>query len=370
MKITARLRFLIYFLAGCCLAGYFLLGAIEAFAQTPSGRPPMPGQAPFSGSGTVTTPQQSTTPSAQQSGLPVPESVVEQAKEQNEGVFGPLVRPITPGQIQEVWDYTEPTDGVYETNICSNCTYRIRTRERMVTLIELPVGEIIRGIDGGNQPGWAIEQPESNRIAIKPAGFGYDMSMIVRGMSGQVYPFYIRAEGVNSQNIPDLFVRLLGSVDVDTSLTVPGVHQSSTKSEPKKDKNGISNVPPMKVPGGSKVDDAVDGLVNTNPGTPDGDFVAEAAFNPDKLHGWGQYNLWGADELEPVTVFRDDEFTYIKYGDKWKDLELPTAYVVVDGFDELVNTRVQGQTFIVESTQKLITLKSGFKYMCIEFTGA
>ena len=129
-------------------------------------------------------------------------------------------------------------------------------------------------------------------------------------------------------------------------------------------------VPKLQAPIDDKVTDAVAGLNETAPGTPDGDFVAEAKFDPNALRGWGQYKLWGDDELEPVTVFRDDQFTYLRFGDKWKDLELPTAYVVVDEYDELVNTRVQGQTFIVESTQKLITLKSGFKFMCIQYTGA
>ena len=50
--------------------------------------------------------------------------------------------------------------------------------------------------------------------------------------------------------------------------------------------------------------------------------------------------------------------------------KLPTAYVVVDGIDELVNTRVRGSTYIVESTQRLISLKSGKKYLCIRYTGA
>jgi ComB9 competence protein len=368
MKITARLRFFIYFIAGCCLVGYFLLGAIDAYAQTPS-RPAMPNSQGFTGGETVSAPNQATPP-PQQTSMPVPDSIVDQAKEQNEGNFGPLVRPITAGQIQEVWDYAEPADGVYQPDMCANCTYRIRTRERMPTLIQLPLGERILGIDRGIKAGWLIQQREDNRIVVQPKGFGYDTSMIVRGQSGQVYPFYLRAEGVNSQNIPDLFVKIKGTVQIDDEISVPVSGLKNINSVPNKYGKNIPKVPNMVVPASDKVEDAVDGLVNTNPGTPEDDFVADAKFNPDKLRGWGHYNLWGDDELEPATVFRDDEFTYIKFGDKWKDLELPTAYVVVDGFDELVNTRVQGQTFIVESTQKLITLKSGFKFMCIEYTGA
>ena len=47
----------------------------------------------------------------------------------------------------------------------------------------------------------------------------------------------------------------------------------------------------------------------------------------------------------------------------------PTAYVVIDDLDELVNTRVVGTTYIIESTHKLITLKSGDSYMCVQYKG-
>ena len=57
-------------------------------------------------------------------------------------------------------------------------------------------------------------------------------------------------------------------------------------------------------------------------------------------------NCGGDKNLKPEQVYRDDNFTYIQYGDKWNDIELPTAYVVVDDIDELVNTRVIGTTFV------------------------
>jgi hypothetical protein len=152
----------------------------------------------------------------------------------------------------------------------------------------------------------------------------------------------------------------------DDSATSPNANETNDKNN-----DGDASVPAKD--GGrsstTKVADAVHDLSDTDPGTPKDDFVADAGFDPNKLRGWGDYDLWGDDELRPITVFRDDYFTYIRFGDRWKDLELPTAYVVVDGVDELVNTRIQGHTFIVESTQPLISLKSGMKFLCIEYEG-
>ncbi|WP_245835541.1 TrbG/VirB9 family P-type conjugative transfer protein [Thalassospira mesophila] len=450
------------------LAAVFVINAAQA--QTPaftSSRPPMPGQRQntntqanaantTNSNGQQTDAAASASPAPKVPAMPVPDSVVKQAKDQAEGRFGPMVRPRTSGQIQDVWDYAEKSDGVYVTDICEACTYRVRTREYLVTLIELPKGEQITRIDVGDPRSWSVNKRDDRRIAIRPASYGYDTSMIVYGASQNVYPFYLRAEGVNSINMPDLLVRLKGSVATKDDMTVAMVrpeerlrYGSSMRTALQDQagivlptpetgsRTGIEQMPlgedgqPQTNPSrryanrsglvegqidsdgnidtglsydgtlpthpddpvtpkttaqnkaakgtndnsdktatsATKVANAVHDLSDTDPGTPTDDFVADAGFDPNKLRGWGDYDLWGDDELRPITVFRDDYFTYIRFGDRWKDLELPTAYVVVDGVDELVNTRIQGHTFIVESTQRLISLKSGMKFLCIEYEG-
>lgn len=360
-----RLSSLVFHLVfGSLIAAVLILGFQRAQAQT-AARPPMPNEAPqqpFSGDQTVS---QNPLPS-----MPVPESVVDQARDQNEGWFSPMRRPRTSGQMQDVWDAAEPDDAVYATDLCSDCTYKVRTREFMVTVIELPRGEKIEAVDLGDDGGFSVKPRGDRRLAIRPASYGYDTSLVVYGKSGAVYPFYLRAESFNSVNVPDLVVRIEGSVQIDSDPAVPGFAGilNDTKNPA---------LPAIVVPGqadtdGTKdaIDKAVSGLTNTTPGTPAGDYVAEAPFDPNTLRGWGQYDLWGDDSLRPETVFRDDHFTYVRFGKHWKDVELPTAYVVVDGIDELVNTRVQGETFIIESTRPLITLKSGKSFLCVEYTGA
>jgi ComB9 competence protein len=286
--------------------------------------------------------------------MPVPESVVDQAEAQNEGYFGYLARPRTSGQVQEVWNEAAPESAVYTTAACDDCTYKVRTREFMVTVLELPRGEEIDTLDIGDGSGFNVERRGARRLVVRPVGHGYDTSLVVYGRSGAVYPFYLRAEGFNSHNVPDLVVKIDGSVTIgDTSLTPTGFRSPAS--------SGGVIVPPMS--------EAMAGLTATSPTTPDDDFVADASFDPNALRGWGDYSLWGDDELRPEAIFRDDHFTYIRFGERWKDVELPTAYVVVDDIDELVNTRVQGQTYIIESTRDLITLKSGKSYLCIKYEG-
>lgn len=317
-----------------------MASAASASAQTPAGGTPPP------------------TPPAR--AMPIPDSVVNQTKEQMNGRYGDLVRPRTSGQIQRAWDKSEDDAAVYTTAMCRGCTYKVRLREYMVSVLELPRGEIIDSVDLGDKSGFSVQQRGPRRLALRSVGHGYDTNMLVYGRSGEVYPIYLRAEGFNSDNVPDVVVKIDGVVTIDDEMSVTGI-------------GGIESEPPTTIPGmtlpSTNAADAIDGLTATNPGTPDDDFVAEAAFDPNALRGWNEYELWGSEELEPETVFRDDQFTYVKYGDKWKDLELPTAYVVVDGIDEQVNTRVQGETFIIESTRPLITLKSGKSYLCIRYPG-
>lgn len=334
-------------------------------AQTPAGYPPLPPSTP---SGPTTRPVSP----------PVPSSVVNQAEAQAQGQFTAMDRASVGGQVQTAWDNAEETAGVFRYPFCGTCTYKVRLREHMVTVIELPEGETIEKADVGDGKSFDVQQRGPRRLAVKPKGYGIDTNLMIYGVSGTVYPIYLRAESFNSVNVSDLMVRIEGVVasqeievvGITTLAPLPAGTDKGLIEPPSTGDEKSAKVPPLT--GDEK--SIIDGLKTPDPNRALGDFVQEAPFDPDKLRGWGDYKLWAGgpdgEGLQPETVFRDDHFTYIRFGDKWKDVELPTAYVVVDGVDELVNTRVQGRTYIIESTHKLITLKSGKSFMCIEYGGA
>jgi ComB9 competence protein len=305
--------------------------------------------------------------------MPVPDTVLKQAELQAEGIFPKMKRGAVGGQVQDAWDDSKPEEGVIEFNHCPKCTYKVRLREYMVTVIEFPEGETIERADTGDMSEFTIQQRGARRLSIKPAGYGVDSNLIVYGKSGAIYPIYMRAERFNSTNVPDLLVRISGKVRVAASAG----SSDASKEPPAITVAGVgeASLPPMAPPdkkAGPKAS-AVAGL-KPDPKPPSNDFVQDAPFDPNKLRGWGEYEVWAGgtagETLKPATVFRDDYFTYIRFDDKWNDMEYPTAYAVVDGIDELVNTRRQGQTLIVESTNKLITLKSGKSFLCIKYKGA
>lgn len=272
----------------------------------------------------------------------LPGGAIMQAQAQSSGNYGPLARPESVGgQIQEAWSRPGEKQGIHVQPYCGDCVYKVRLRQYMVSAIQLPRGVRIVSADLGDASRFEVKKRTDNTLAVKPTGAGVDSSLLVYTDEGEVYSFYLRAEGINSRMVPDVSFRITGP-------STPGMSYV--------DFAGDSS------PAGA----AGSAVTATHGGT---DFLQTAKFDPAALRGWDSYRLWGDSKLRPEQVFRDDHFTYIQFGDKWNDLELPTAYVAVDGIDELVNTRVQGTTFIVESTHRLITLKSGQSFMCIQYKG-
>ncbi len=264
-----------------------------------------------------------------------------QAVDESKGVFPPMARLGAGGQIQEAWNEADAHAGVYEPRLCENCVYKVRTREFMVTTLELPEGAVITKADLGDPVGFAIEIRGANLVAVRPSVGGVDSNLNVYTKAGMVYAFYIRSENFNSNHVPDLMVRILGREKPSVIVAAADGDAAGTAPDPQK----------MKA-------------------TPK-DFVGKVPFDPAALHGWSDYDLRGDEELKPEIVYRDTVFTYIHYSKaQWQGGELPTAYVVRDGIDELVNSHVKGSTFVVEAVAPLITLKLGKKFLCVQYTGA
>ena len=297
---------------------------------------------------------------------PLPESVAQDAIEHREGKFPDLTRrqigslPLEGGMIQHAWNDAPPAAGVAVFTACTTCVYKLRTRELMITTVILPQGTRIERADLGDPAGFEVEARAENILAIRPAGFGIDTNLNVYTSEG-VFSFYIRSEGFNSQHVPDLVVRI-AQPEAISFPAAQGAVDDEIQPRPQDD--------PALIETDSLTAGAADDILgDLKPQHQRNDFLARVEFDPGNLHGFDDYELWGDIELKPARVFRDDFFTYIQFGDRWDSVELPVAFVVVDEIDEQVNTRVQGRTYIIESTSRLITLKSGTKFICIKYGG-
>lgn len=294
---------------------------------------------------------------------PVAESTVIQTTNHINGNYTKMERVVQGGQIQEAWDEAENNSGIYTYKACKTCSYKMLLREYMTSVIKLPEGEKITDFEVGD-PAFNPVQVDDRTISILPEGYGMDTSLLVYGEDGRLYPFYLRAEGVNSKNIPDLVVRITGNIQHKRPKANTKTNIENQTTDTSKDLKDMSL--------SDMLDSAKEQTSSTEEKDVEGDFVENVPYDISKLHGWHDYELWGEGwpkNQKPETVFRDERFTYIQFGKNWKNLELPSGYIVIDEIDELVNTRVDGTTFIIESTSNLISLKSGEIYLCLKYVG-
>jgi hypothetical protein len=160
-----------------------------------------------------------------------------------------------------------------------------------------------------------------------------------------VYPFYVRAEGANSVNVPDVVVYL--------HAAPPGAGVVITPAS-KDAKGGKPAAPANFKPASGNGHDVT--------GEKAPDFVKPIAFNPDKLTF--NFNMSGERSIAPQRVFSDGVFTWFDYGTKWDRDDLPAVYRVVDGVDTPVNTRIKG-TMLVAEAAGAFTLRNGQRVVCV-----
>ncbi|MBI1429414.1 TrbG/VirB9 family P-type conjugative transfer protein, partial [Acinetobacter baumannii] len=77
---------------------------------------------------------------------------------------------------------------------------------------------------------------------------------------------------------------------------------------------------------------------------------------------------WGMDathskSIKVLGVSDDDQFTFIRLG---KNSPRPAVYAVNgEGYEELTNSRQEGDVIVIESVSDAFTLRLGNEYVCI-----
>ena len=117
------------------------------------------------------------------------------------------------GKIQDAWK--RPLDNMSQgQNAPASITYQwspdfvmqVRLRTGMVTSIVLPEWEGAQDVVIGDGSTVEATIVRPNQIAVKSMRVGLDTSMHVVGGSGNVYTFYLRTEGRNTEVLTDLQV--------------------------------------------------------------------------------------------------------------------------------------------------------------------
>ena len=262
--------------------------------------------------------------------------VMDQIDTQQNGNYEALERPesVPLGQIQEAWNAAEPHAGVYSVNFDPAHIIRLKTRIFTTTSIILANWEEIEDMALGDNEAYLIEKKTKNIAILMPKGEGCDTSLTIIGKSGNVYAFYIRAEGVHSKNVPDIVVYVQGVFPKKGALL--------TKNEK----------------------DPREGAMRTF--ARDADYIKTIPFAPENMTLAFEMSAKDSESIEiaPQKVYSDGIWTWLDYEHTWDFITLPAVYKVVDDVDTPVNTRIKDSKIIVHGTPPL-TLKSGQKVVCI-----
>lgn len=195
--------------------------------------------------------------------------------------------------------------------------YRFTGHYRYQSAIEFAPGEEIQTISMGDSTAWMLN-PSGNRLFLKPLEQDATTNMTVI-TSSHTYLFELHARETDDIEDKDMvFVMRFMYPDIGASQTV------------------------------SQYMDAVPSL---EPGSD----TSRYNFN---------YTIAGSEEVAPIRIFDDGEFTYFQFRDK--NAEVPAFYLVdAKGNEAIINYRTRGDYIVVERVSKKFTLRHGIDIVCV-----
>lgn len=298
-----------------------------------------------------------------------------QVAAQQDGDYGPPPDLFPLGAFQPAFNSPKPARdqteiGVKHYEWSGDTIMTVRARHGMLTNILFPSWEIIDKLYLADQNnfGGIVAAPAVVLISVKRPGA--DTNAIAVGRSGNVYNFYIRGEDVNSKIVPDMTVIVAALERPQTTDGTPGFSAMGT----------ATNLMPVSTLGPQGIDSRGPHYARTSAGGATGspatsaataDFAREIPFDPSQLVF--DLGIYAKDDqsaaIRPQRVFRDQNYTYVDYGENADSLMTqPVVSLVIDGTESPVNTHVAGphrNIIVVEGVGDL-TLRNGEKVICIK----
>ena len=269
------------------------------------------------------------------------------------GSYGSMVRNGMPnGQVQEAWN--RPFDNMSQGQSApGNIRYQwsadlimpIRLREGVITTVVLPEWEVAEDAQIVDPGAIMAKIIRGNVISVKSLRVGIDTSLSVIGGSGNVYTFYLRTEGRNSDVVTDfqVFVQAAPSKGSGDWFNDDRIMESSA-TVTSSARTGEDEITRSRA--ASQGDEPVS--------------VDRRVFNLK------MYEVNEGDRIiAPEYAYTDGKFTYLHYAAGVTDR--PIVRRIVDGVEGRVNTRVTGRNseiIIVEALGDFI-LRSGTRSVCI-----
>ena len=252
----------------------------------------------------------------------------------------------------------------------------IRLREGMMTLINLPVWELIEKVHIGSPEsfGGEIAAPNSLLLYADPSYIGVDCNMIVFGRSGNRYVFYLRSETYNTDKITQSVVDVLVGpkytpVSAGGQL---GSYNGASVTMTTASANAFSSTPAWSgqgtlTPGGGQSPKIGLNTASTGPN----DWLSTIPVDPEAFRFDIEMYLPDprAVDIAPDNVWRDNIFTYIDLGPKALTMtQRPVVSMIVEDSEVPVGFRTRGpnsRLIVVEGIGDMV-LRNGKKLICLK----
>ncbi len=184
------------------------------------------------------------------------------------------------------------------------------------TIIQFAQDEEIGTISIGDPSPWQVT-PSGNRLFIKPIEKDATTNMTLI-TNKRTYFFELRAG--NAKDVTDT------NITFELNFVYPG------------EDNGVSQV--------SSIDKVPD--------------LAEEDLSKYNF----KYTITGSDDIAPIRIFDDGEFTYFQFHDV--NADIPAFYQVdKNGNEALINYRTRGPYIVVERVAARYTLRHGIDVLCV-----
>ncbi|MCD6034344.1 MAG: virB9 2 [Rickettsiales bacterium] len=184
------------------------------------------------------------------------------------------------------------------------------------TIIELEEGEVIQTISVGAPTEWQI-QPSGRRIFIKPISTKPEDALTNMTVITDKRMYFFELHAAEAEDVTDQKIPFIIRFVYPNQSAGKGIEQISTSGLDLSDKSKYN-------------------------------------FN---------YTVSGSENISPIQVFDDHQFTYFKFPD---NSPIPGFFEVdTEGFEALVNYRVEGEYIVVERVLSQYTLRYGPDIACI-----
>jgi len=250
--------------------------------------------------------------------------------------------------IQEAFNKSKLTDNVVSFTYSSNKIYKVKLRLHMNTLVYLPEGEEILAYTLGDDFSFKIKnfgEKIPNLLSVRSDYSGVDTNLSVISKSGKSYSFYLRSYPVKAKVLPDfkLYVKF------PKNKSFQFVNDKKLKQKPssrtKKEKEKLKILAEIK----------------------QGNDYLRHLEDPQEINI--EYTMRGSKDIAPYAVYDDRRWTYFDFRKNFVSDRLPVIYKVIDGYDTIVNTRMENGFLIAESlSMEGWTLRNGKKYVCVKST--